>query len=212
MGSPENPYSFGNATKRARLWAPLTGEIASIEPAATPRAAVPIIVSCRANLLARTGRRNDLHKEKLQMATLDIRGTVVGETALAIKAPCLVATTGSNIALTGVQAIDGVTVGNNSERVLVKDQTTQSQNGIYIASTGPWVLAADFTSNNNITLGTLVLVVEGASNSGTLFEQTCTDNPIVIGTSLIAFVPLANATAQAATSVTSVAVGTGAQT
>ena len=77
------------------------------------------------------------------MATLDIRGTVVGETALAIKAPCLVATTGSNIALTGVQAIDGVTVGNNSERVLVKDQTTQSQNGIYIASTGPWVLAAD---------------------------------------------------------------------
>jgi hypothetical protein len=38
--------------------------------------------------------------------------------------------------------------------VLVKDQTTQSQNGIYIAATGAWVLAADFTSNNNVALGT----------------------------------------------------------
>lgn len=88
------------------------------------------------------------------MTTLDIRGTVVGDTALALKAPCLVATTGSNITLSGVQTIAGVTVGNNSERVLVKDQTTQSQNGIYIAATGAWVLAADFTSNNNVALGT----------------------------------------------------------
>jgi hypothetical protein len=64
------------------------------------------------------------------MTTLDIRGTVVGETAVAIKAPCRVATTGANIALAGVQTIDGVTVGGNAERVLVKDQTNQSQNGI----------------------------------------------------------------------------------
>ena len=48
------------------------------------------------------------------MATLDIRGAIVGETATAIKAPCLVATTGGNIALSGVQSIDGVLVGNNS--------------------------------------------------------------------------------------------------
>ena len=58
------------------------------------------------------------------MAILDIRGAIVGQTAAAIKAPCLVATTGSNITLAGVQAIDGVTVGNNNERVLVKDQTS----------------------------------------------------------------------------------------
>jgi hypothetical protein len=70
------------------------------------------------------------------MTTYDIRGTVVGETAIAIKAPCLVATTGANVMLAGVQAIDGVTVGNNSERVLVKDQSDQTTNGIYIAQTG----------------------------------------------------------------------------
>jgi len=146
------------------------------------------------------------------MATLDIRGTVVGETALAIKAPCLVATTGANITLSDVQTIDGVTVGNHSERVLVKDQTNATQNGIYIARTGPWILAADFTSNNNVALGTLVLVTSGTANAALLFEQTCTDNPIVIGTSLIAFVALPNAAAQIATSSSEIAVGTGSAT
>jgi hypothetical protein len=146
------------------------------------------------------------------MATLDIRGTVVGETAIAIKAPCLVATAGANITLSGTQTIDGVMVGNNSERVLVKDQTTASQNGIYIASTGPWVLAADFTNNNNVAFGTLVLVTLGNANAGLIFEQTCTDSPIVIGTSNIAFTPLPNATNQAATSTTSLAIGTGSKT
>jgi hypothetical protein len=146
------------------------------------------------------------------MATLDIRGTVVGETAIAIKAPYLVATTGANITLSGVQAIDGVTVGNNSERVLVKDQTMASQNGIYIASTGARVLAADWTNNNNVALGTLVLVTSGGVNQGTIFEQLCTDNPVVIGTSFVAFAPLPNQTAQAATSTASLTIGTGSKT
>ena len=148
------------------------------------------------------------------MTTLDIRGTIVGETAVAIKAPCSVATTGSNIALSGVQAIDGVTVGNNSERVLVKDQTTQSQNGIYIAGTGNWVLAADWTSNNNVVYGTMVLVAGGAINAGLLFVQTCTDNPIVIGGSSVAFVNELSLTglSQTATSTSSLAIGTGTKT
>ncbi len=148
------------------------------------------------------------------MTSLDIRGTIIGETAVAIKAPCLVATTGANITLSGVQAIDGVTVGNNSERVLVKDQTIQSQNGIYIASTGNWVPAADWNNNNNVVTGTLVLAAGGTVNAGILFAQTCTDNPIVIGTSNIAFVPEATLVAaqQTATSTTSLTIGTGTQT
>jgi hypothetical protein len=147
------------------------------------------------------------------MTTLDIRGTVVGETAVAIKAPCLVATTGANIALSGVQTIDGVTVGNNSERVLVKDQTTQTQNGIYIAGTGSWVMAADWTGNNNVVCGTMVVVAGGAINAGILFVQTCTDNPIVIGTSNIAFVNEAAlaGSAQTAASTSSVTIGTGSK-
>jgi hypothetical protein len=146
------------------------------------------------------------------MTTLDLRGTVVGETAIAIKAPCLVATDGVSITLSGVQTVDGVVVGNNAERVLVKGQTDQTQNGIYIAGTGTWVYAADFTSNNNVALGTLVLVTSGSVNQGILFEQITTDNPIVIGTSNIVFSALASNTAQAATSTTSLTIGNGAKT
>ncbi len=120
------------------------------------------------------------------MTQLDIRGTIVGSAALAIKAPCLCATT-ANITLSGSQTIDGVSVGNNSERVLVKNQSDQTQNGIYIASTSTWVYAADWSNNNNVANGTLVLAASGSVNAGLTFVQTCSDSPIVIGTSLIAF-------------------------
>jgi hypothetical protein len=145
------------------------------------------------------------------MTTFDVRGTVVGETALAIKAPCLVATTGANITLSGVQAIDGVTVGNNSERVLVKDQADPTQNGIYIAATGNWVMAADFGNNNNVTFGTQVMVAGGSQNAGLTYVCTCTDSPIVIGASDITFLAeqLLDAQAQLATSSTAVAVAPG---
>jgi hypothetical protein len=148
------------------------------------------------------------------MTTLDIRGSVVGETAVAIKAPCLVATTGTNVALAGVQAIDGVAVGNDSERVLVKDQTNQTQNGIYIAGNGNWLLAADWQGNTNVVCGTMVMVARGAVNAGILFVQTCTDNPIVIGVSNIAFVNAAAVAglSQTATSTTTLAIGLGPKT
>jgi hypothetical protein len=148
------------------------------------------------------------------MTTLDIRGTVVGETAVAIKAPCLVATTEANIVLAGVQTIDGVAIGSSSERVLVKDQTNQTQNGIYIAGAGAWVLAADWQGNTNVVCGTMVMVAGGAVNAGILFVQTCTDNPVVIGVSSIAFVNAATVTgvSQTATSTTTLTIGLGAKT
>ena len=148
------------------------------------------------------------------MTTFDIRGTVAGETAVAIKAPCLVATTGSNIALVGVQTIDGVTVGMSSERVLVKDQANQAQNGIYIAGAGAWVLAADWQGNTNVVCGTMVMVAGGAVNAGILFVQTCADRPVVIGVSDVAFVGTATIAglSQTATSTTTLAIGLGAKT
>jgi hypothetical protein len=57
------------------------------------------------------------------------------------KSECKVATT-ANITLSGAQTIDGVAI-TTSDRVLVKNQTTTSQNGIYIASTGAWTRATN---------------------------------------------------------------------
>lgn len=121
------------------------------------------------------------------MAALDRIGGIASEVGLAIKAPCTVATTGANILLAGVQVVDGVTVGNANERVLVKDQADQTTNGIYIASSGTWTYAQDAGGNTDWSKGTLVVVQSGTVNGGSLFEQTCTDTPIVIGTSLLAF-------------------------
>jgi hypothetical protein len=69
-----------------------------------------------------------------------VDGVVQGVDA---KASVRVATTGSNLAaLSGLLTVDGVTLV-SGDRVLVKDQTTQSANGIYIAASGAWTRALD---------------------------------------------------------------------
>jgi phage-related tail fiber protein len=125
------------------------------------------------------------------MAAIDRLNGLASETTLGIKAPCLVATTGANIPLTGVQAVDGVTVGNNNERVLVKDQTDATTNGIYIASTGNWVYAQDAGGNTDWTYGTQVLVAGGVANANTNFRQNTNASPVIIGTTALTFAAVA---------------------
>ena len=84
---------------------------------------------------------------------------------LAIKAPVKVTTT-ANITLSGQQTIDGVAVV-SGDRVLVKDQTTTSENGIYECSTGAWSRTIDFDATNDIVEGTIICV-----NQGTLYADT----------------------------------------
>lgn len=103
-------------------------------------------------------------------------------TSVAVKAPCVTVTT-ANITLSGLQTISGHTTVAD-DRVLVKNQTTQSQNGIYAASTGQWQRTKDFDGNRDVVYGTLVPV----ANDGTyLFYRVTSANPIVIGTTAITF-------------------------
>lgn len=60
---------------------------------------------------------------------------------LDVKASCVVATT-ANITLSGTQTIDGVAVV-AGDRVLVKNQSTASQNGIYVVAAGSWSRSTD---------------------------------------------------------------------
>jgi phage-related tail fiber protein len=86
----------------------------------------------------------------------------------------LVATT-TNITRSGTQTIDGiaVTVGT---RVLVKNQTTSSENGIYVVSTSAWSRAADMDASTPINEfnGAAVLVTSGTSQSNTGWIVTST--------------------------------------
>lgn len=100
------------------------------------------------------------------------------------KAPCRVATTGP-ITLAGLQVIDGVQLV-DGDRVLVKNQSDKTENGIYDASTGNWSRSRDFNGNRDIVPGTDVLVVEGTANARIGFVVVG-DAPIVIGSSEIDF-------------------------
>lgn len=104
--------------------------------------------------------------------------------ATAFKAPVQLATT-ANITLSGEQSIDGVTT--SSSDVLVKDQNTASQNGIYTSDTGSWKRRADFDGTHDAVEGTLVYVNQGSSNSGIVYRLT-TQSPI-IGSSNLTFTP-----------------------
>ena len=79
-----------------------------------------------------------------------------------------VATT-ANIALSAAQTIDGIiTVA--GDRVLVKDQTTASQNGIYVVNAAAWTRALDANSSSKIA-SALVAVDSGTVNGGKLFDN-----------------------------------------
>jgi hypothetical protein len=58
------------------------------------------------------------------------------------KASCVVASTANIATLSGLLTIDGITVV-AGDRVLVKNQTTQSANGIYVASASAWARSSD---------------------------------------------------------------------
>ena len=78
-----------------------------------------------------------------------------------------VATT-ANVALTGLQTIDGLALA-AGDRVLVKDQTLPQQNGIYVASGGAWTRSAD-TLQTNLT----VSVTYGQTTHDTTWVITTT--------------------------------------
>ena len=105
---------------------------------------------------------------------------------VAIKGPCVAATT-ANITLSGAQTIDGVSVVAD-DRVLVKDQTTGSQNGIYVASATDWERAIDFDGTKDVKKGTLIYVHSGSTNIG-LWRVTTADD-ITPGTTSLAFTKL----------------------
>jgi len=85
------------------------------------------------------------------------------------KAVCRVAST-VNLTLSGTQTIDGVSVI-AGDRVLVKNQTTASANGIYIVAAGAWSRAADADSAAELT-GAVVHVAEGTAGADLRFAQT----------------------------------------
>jgi hypothetical protein len=94
-------------------------------------------------------------------------------------------------ALENGDTLDGVTLA-TGDRILVKNQTTQSENGIYVvAASGQPARATDFDTASEVDSGDFVFVYSGTENGGTGWVQT--NRPATIGTDAIAFTQFSGA-------------------
>lgn len=87
-------------------------------------------------------------------------------------------------------SIDGVTLA-DGDRVLVKNQTDASENGIYTAGATP-ARATDFDANSEVTAGAFFFVEEGSTNADSGFIIS-TDDDITVGTTDITFTQFSGA-------------------
>lgn len=108
---------------------------------------------------------------------------------LDVKASVRVATTANlnlSTALENGDTVDGITLA-TGDRVLVKNQSTGSQNGIYVVqASGAAVRATDADSSAEVTPGLFAFVEEGTTNGNTGWVLT-TDAPITLGTTALVF-------------------------
>ena len=108
---------------------------------------------------------------------------------LDVKKSVRVATTGNGTlssAYANGQTVDGVSLSTN-DRILIKDQSTGSENGIYtVNSSGAPTRATDFDANSEVTGGAFTFVEEGTANANLGFVLTNTGS-ITLGSTSLAF-------------------------
>ena len=84
------------------------------------------------------------------------------------------------------QTMDGVALA-TGDRILLKDQTDASENGVYtVNASGAPTRATDFDADSEVTAGAFFFVEEGTANADSGFIIT-TDGAITVGTTNIAF-------------------------
>lgn len=108
---------------------------------------------------------------------------------LDVKGSVKVATT-ANITLSGTQTIDDIAVVAD-DRVLVKDQSTASENGIYVVAAGAWSRADDADTFDKHA-GAFFFVEEGTTNADNGFVGTV-DTGGTLDTTDITFVQFSGA-------------------
>lgn len=105
-------------------------------------------------------------------------------TGLTWKNTAAVATT-ANITLSGTQTIDGYAV-QVGDRVLVKNQTTAAQNGLYVAASGAWTRSTDADTGLELDHAT-VFVEHGTAQADTGWTVSNSTTP-VLGTDPVTWV------------------------
>jgi len=108
---------------------------------------------------------------------------------LDIKGSVRVATTAAGTLASSFEngdTVDGVTLA-TGDRILIKDQSTASENGVYtVNASGSPTRAADADASAEVTGGFTVWVNEGTANGDTQWTLT-TNDPITLGTTGLTF-------------------------
>lgn len=89
--------------------------------------------------------------------------------------------TTANITLSGEQTIDGVLTA--ASRVLVKNQTTASQNGVYVSAAGAWARATDMDAWSE-AIGAIVPITAGTVNGNSNYISTASAGGTIGSTAL----------------------------
>jgi len=112
---------------------------------------------------------------------------------LDVKDSCVAATTANitiSTALNNGDTLDGVSLSTN-DRVLVKDQSTASENGIYIVGSSP--ARADDLAAGSDAAGMFTFVEQGTVNADNGFVCTSNKGSAVVGTNNLAYAQFSGA-------------------
>lgn len=109
-------------------------------------------------------------------------------------APVICATT-ANITLSGEQTIDGIVT--NASRVLVKNQSTASQNGVYLTAAGSWTRVTDLAAGADAANASM-FVEQGTTYADTQWTCSSDTGSAVVGTNSLTFVQFGSGTGYSA--------------
>ena len=112
---------------------------------------------------------------------------------LDVKDSCVAATTGNitiSTALNNGDTLDGVTLSTN-DRVLVKDQSTASENGIYVVGSSP-ARAVDLAAGADAA-GMFTFIEQGTVNAYNGFVCTSNKGSAVVGTNNLTYAQFSGA-------------------
>ena len=158
-------------------------------------------VSIEDNLTIAASKTIDMGANKVTGVAEPVAGTDAAtkayvdavKTGLDVKDSVRVATT-ANItiatALNNGDTLDGVTLATN-DRILVKNQSTGSENGIYVVAASP-ARSTDFDASAEVSGGAFTFVEEGTTNADSGWVVT-TNGAITVGTTALSFAQFSGA-------------------
>lgn len=135
---------------------------------------------------ARAPSQNAVFDALALKATIAYVDDVVASLGINFKPVSAAVATTANITLSGEQTID--TVLTSASKVLVKNQSAKSQNGLYVSAAGSWSRSTDADSDAELE-GAAINVIGGTQAGSNWWQIT---KNITLGGSDIIWIPLGN--------------------